>query len=323
MYGYKVFHTEIMKNLINAVRKGMSANAYIFYGQRGLGRHEAAKLFASALVCDRQSAAPCGECRSCIESKAGTNPDIIYVQREKDKASFGIGPIRAMIADCQKTPFYAKRKVYIIDEGDLLTAEAQNAFLKSLEEPPEYAVFIIICEQAENLLETVRSRSVKIAFPPVSDSVVRGYIEEKYPDESRLDFIVKYCAGIPGAADEIIAREDFEQLREETLSLVPKLLTKNKVHAYKIAEYVDKHKDNAQEICDMLLLYLRDALITCMGSGRRIINTDKSDKINILASTYSSQLIAKAADEILFAKKMLQKYIKPSAAVLHAALKIQ
>lgn len=323
MYGYKIFHKEIMKNLIESVRGGRSANAYIFYGAVGLGKHEAARLFASALVCDRQESAPCGECRSCIESKAGTNPDIIYVRREKDKASFGIAPIREMLVDCQKTPFYARRKVYIIDEGDLLTAEAQNAFLKSLEEPPEYAVFIIICEQAENLLETVRSRSVKISFPPVSDSIVRDYIESKYPDEPRIDFLVKYCAGIPGAADDIISREDFEQLRDEALGLVPKLMTKNKVYAFKVAEYFDKHKDNAQEICDMLLLYLRDALVTCMGGYDRIINTDKIEKINMLASTYSPSLIACAADEILFTKKMLQRYIKPSAAILHAALKIR
>lgn len=323
MYGYKVFHTEIMQNLISTVREGRSANAYIFYGSRGLGKHAAAELFASALVCDRKISAPCGECRACVESKAGTNPDIIYVRREKDKASFGILPIREMLADCQKTPFYAKRKVYIIDEGDLLTAEAQNAFLKSLEEPPEYAVFIIICEQAENLLETVRSRSVKIGFPPVGDSIVREYIESKYPDEERVEFLVKYCAGIPGAADEIIGRDDFEQLREDVLGLVPKLLTKNKVHVFKVAEYFDKHKDNAQEVCDMILLYLRDALITCMGSGKKIINTDKNEKINMLASAYSPRLIACAADEVLLAKKMLQKYIKPSAAILHAGLKIR
>lgn len=322
MYGYTIFHYELMNILIENVRDGKCANAYIFEGEKGLAKHEAAKLFAQSVLCDDEKNAPCGKCHSCIESKAGTNPDMIFVKKEKDKATIGVEPIRDMLADAQNKPLYAKRKVYIIEEGDALTIQAQNAFLKMFEEPYEYLIFIIVCEHGESLLETIRSRAVKVSFPCVSDDIVRKYIEEKYPNEPRLEFLVKYCAGIPYAADEIISRDDFESMRDEVLSLVPKLLSKNKIHAFSVADYFENNKENAAEIYDMILIYLRDAIVTAMGSPESIVNSDKKDKINILAGNYTTQKLIAAMDEIIFSKKMLSRYVKASATALHAGLKI-
>lgn len=322
MYGYNIFHEDIMKTLIGNIREGKSANAYIFAGEKGLAKHEAARLFAHALVCDNEKEAPCGECRSCIESQAGTNPDIIVLEKEKDKATIGVESIRKLITDALNKPFYARRKVYIIDDGDDITPQAQNAFLKIFEEPPEYLVFIIVCENDNQLLETIRSRAVQVNFPRVSDEIVKRYIEKKYPDETRIDFLVKYCAGIPYAADEIIAREDFETMREDILMLIPKLLSKNKLHAFKVSSYFEENKDTAGEAFDMILMYLRDALVTAMGTPENVVNTDKRDRINILASSYTMQTLMTAVDEVIFAKKMIERHVKPGAVALHAALKI-
>ncbi|MGN0181752.1 MAG: ATP-binding protein [Candidatus Ornithomonoglobus sp.] len=321
MYGYEIFHEKLIDTLLGNVREGKNANTYIFEGAKGLSRHNAALLFAKSLVCDNTTQAPCCSCRSCIDAQAGTHPDIIFVEKEKDKATLGIKPIRAMVSECLIKPFYNRHKVFIINDGDALTPEAQNAFLKIIEEPPEYAVFIIVCSDAQILLQTVRSRSVTVTFPPVSDDIVRGYIEEKYPDEARTDFLVKYCAGIPKAADDIIAREDFEQLREDALGLVPKILSQKKVHAFAVADYFEKNKTIAAELYDMILMYLRDALVTVMGQPAKIINADKADKINIIASKYPSALIVRAIDEVVYARKMLDRYVKASATALHAALK--
>lgn len=321
MYGYSIFHKELMERLVNNVRLGSNANTYIFEGAPGLCRHESARLFANALVCDNTKKAPCGVCHACIEAKAGSHPDIIHVTKEKDRATLGVNPVRAMITECQIKPFHERHKVFIIDDGDDLTAEAQNAFLKIIEEPPEYAVFIIVCASAEMLLQTVRSRSVIITFTPVSDDIVKSYIETTYPDETRTDFLVKYCAGIPKAADNIINREDFEQLRDEALGLVPKILSQKKLHAFAVSEYFETNKAAAAELYDMILMYLRDALVFSMGTPDRIINSDKYEKISLLASTYSPALIARAADEVILAKNMLSRYVKASATALHAALK--
>lgn len=322
MYGYEVFHKDIVKTLTDTVRHGKNANTYIFEGMAGLSKHECARLFAKALLCNDVSNAPCSNCSACIEADALSHPDIYFIVPEKDKATIGVEPVRDAITEAMIKPFYNRHKVFIIDDGDILTSQAQNALLKIIEEPPEYAVFIIVTTNAEILLETVRSRAVNITFSPLPDSVVREYIENKYPDEPRVEFLVKYCAGIPKACDTIINDDTFDIMREEVLNLIPRLLSKNKLHAYDVADYIENNKDRAGEIYDMMLMYLRDAVVYSMGKSENVINTDKMEKISILGSKYEPQLLAQATDEILTAKKMLDRYVKASATALHAGLKI-
>lgn len=323
MLGYEVFHKELMTTLLKSVREGKNANTYIFEGVAGLGKHESARLFAKALVCDDVNNAPCCNCSACREAQATSHPDILFIKPEKDKATIGVEPVRDAINEALIKPFYNRHKVFIIDDGDILTPQAQNALLKMIEEPPQYAVFIIVCTNSEILLETVRSRAVTVTFSPLPDQVVREYIETKFPDEPRVEFLVKYCAGIPKSADLIVADSDFDTMREEVLNLVPRLLSKNKIHAYDVAEYVEKNKDRAGEIYDMILMYLRDAVIYSMGKSDNIINTDKSEKISILGSKYEPQLLARAIDEVMVAKKMLERHVKTSATALHAGLSIR
>ena len=323
MYGYNVFHKKLMMTLIESVRRNENANTYIFEGAEGLKKPEAALLFAKSLVCTNTNTAPCCDCPACHEAQCSSHPDIVFVEREKDKATLGVEPIRDMITECLIKPFYNRHKVFIINEGDLLTPQAQNAFLKIIEEPPAYAVFIIVCTNSQILLETVRSRAVSVTFTPVSDNDIREYINTTYPDEPRVDFLVKYSMGIPGYVDKIVEREDFDELREEVLNLLPRLLSKNKIHAFDVADYIEEHKDNADEIYDMMLMYLRDSIVTATGKPDKIINTDKTEKINLLASKYTASTLTSASDELMMAKKMLERYIKASATALHAALKVK
>ncbi len=323
MLGYEVFHKDLLMTLIDTVRKGTNANTYIFEGVAGLGKRESARLFAKALVCNEQHTAPCNNCSACREAQATSHPDILFIKPEKDKATIGVEPVRDAITEALIKPFYNRHKVFIIDDGDILTPQAQNALLKIIEEPPEYAVFIIVCTNSEILLETVRSRAVTVTFSPLPDDVVREYIENKYPDEARIEFLVKYCAGIPKAADLIVSDSDFDTMREEVINLIPRLLSKNKAYAYDVAEYIESNKDRAGEIYDMMLLYLRDAVIYAMGKNDNVINTDKLEKISLLGSKYEPQILARAIDEILVAKKMLERHVKTSATVLHAGLNIK
>ncbi len=323
MFGYEVFDTLLMNKLISNVRAGKNANTYIFEGAAGLSKHECARLFAKALVCNNTNNAPCCNCPACIEADAQSHPDIIFIEPEKDRATIGVDPVRDAVNEVMIKPFYNRHKVFIIDEGDILTPQAQNALLKIIEEPPEYAVFIIVTTNSELLLETVRSRSVIITFSPRPDQVVRDYIEKKFPHEPRIDFLVKYSAGIPKAADKIVENEEFDTLREEVLNLIPRLLSKNKSHAYEVADYIDKNKEKAQNIYDIMLVYLRDAVVYSTGNSENIINTDKKDKISLLATSYELRILSLAIDEIITAKKMLERYVKASATALHAGLKIQ
>ena len=199
MYGYETFHEDLMKNLIESVHNGASSHAYIFEGEKGLGVLNSARLFAAALTCKNTGVAPCGSCQNCVESKADTNPDIIYVRPKADKKSIGAKDMRKLEEDVAVKPFNSKHKVYIFEDASLLTEEAQNTFLKTFEEPPEYAVFILITENSASLLQTILSRFTLVHFPSVSDAIMEKYISGKYPEEKeRLPFLIKYCAGVPG-----------------------------------------------------------------------------------------------------------------------------
>ena len=328
MYGYTTFHEKIMNTLINSVHDGNCSHAYIFEGESGLFIKDNADLFAAALTCLNSSIAPCGTCRSCVESKAMTNPDIYHIVREKEngklKKTLGIEPIRNAVKDAQVRPFNAPRKVYIIDEGDLLTDDAQNAFLKTFEEPPEYAVFIIIAENSSTLLETILSRAILIKFPPVPDKDVEKYIREKYPDEdARVPFLVKYCCGIPGDADKIIANENFEELRKKSLDSLPLLLSGNMSDAFTVSDFFSQNSDDADIILDFWVSYLRDILVLQCGVQKNIINSDKMSELTKISSKSDERLTVKATDEILKTKDMLSRSVKQSAAILRCALAIK
>ncbi|MBQ8301856.1 MAG: hypothetical protein IJX57_07850 [Clostridia bacterium] len=321
MYGYDVFHEELMKNLIESVHIGVSSHAYIFEGKSGLGKMQCARLFAAALTCTDSTIAPCGACHNCIEAKADTNPDIVYVRPKKDKKSIGADDMRELEEDVIIKPFNAKRKVYIIEDGLLLTEAAQNVFLKTFEEPPEYAVFIILIDDAENLLQTIRSRFTLIHFPNVSDSQVESYIRNKYPDEERVDFLVKYCAGIPGTADIVINDEEFDALRNGALEKLFLMFSSDKRSAFVIEKYFEENKENAVKILEFWLSFLRDVLLMQTGASTEIINIDKREHLRKIASKINPEMIVKLSEKVVTSEKMIARYVNTKAMAMWLALK--
>ena len=277
MYGYETFHEDLMKNLIESVHNGASSHAYIFEGEKGLGVLNSARLFAAALTCKNTGVAPCGSCQNCVESKADTNPDIIYVRPKADKKSIGAKDMRKLEEDVAVKPFNSKHKVYIFEDASLLTEEAQNTFLKTFEEPPEYAVFILITENSASLLQTILSRFTLVHFPSVSDAIMEKYISGKYPEEKeRLPFLIKYCAGVPGVADNIINDENFESVRTSSLENLFSVLSTDRSSAFVVKKYLDENKDKAENIFVFWLAYLRDIILMQSQAPNMIINIDKN-----------------------------------------------
>lgn len=288
MYGYEVFHEDTAAALLEAVRSGRNPHAWIFSGNEGLGRHSVAGLVASAVACG-ENTAPCGVCQSCVMAKAETHPDIKKVIPQEKKKTIGVDDIRNLNEDVYIKPFFSEHKIYII-EGDLLTVEAQNAFLKTLEEPPAYAVFIIIVSDAEKLLPTVRSRCATVKFPPLSPEKMRQYLHDKYPElEHSYDFYIGFSYGNPGRADSLINSGEFDILRSSCFDTALKILSTKTEDAFSVSEFFDKNKENIDNILEILLLFFRDALFICNGYGDKIINIDYRDRLSGM-SAYSDKL---------------------------------
>ncbi|MBQ7573589.1 MAG: hypothetical protein IJT23_04965 [Clostridia bacterium] len=322
MYGYTIFHEDILNSLIKSVRSNLASQTYIFEGDAGLNLLDAAKLFAMALTCENTDTAPCNTCHVCHESSVGTNPDIIMVEKPSDRKSIGVDPIRDLTADVIIKPFHGLRKVYIIREGDLLTAEAQNALLKTLEEPPSYAVFIIITTNRNLMLQTVLSRATVVFFPPVKDGVIRNYLDEHYPEAQNKEMLVKLAGGIPKEIDNMMEDEQFYVTRREAAGKLPLLLTKNKLYAFDIQKYLVDNKDDVQKILNMWILMLRDVLIISLGEADRAINTDLSSELVPLAQKVSPKILVSAIDEIYSALSMLNRNVSLKSVALRLPLRI-
>lgn len=322
MYGYETFHDKLMTNLIESVHKGTSSHAYIFEGENGLGKLNCARLFAAALTCPNTDISPCGTCPSCIEAAADTNPDIIYVRPKKDKKSIGADDMRELEEDVAVKPFNSKYKVYICEDGLQLTEAAQNTFLKTFEEPPQYAVFIIVIQNTASLLQTIISRCTLVHFPCVSDDIVEKYIKEKYPQEQeRLPFLIKYCGGVPKTADSVINDEDFETLRMASLDKLSALLSSNRRHAFIIRKFLDENKEKAPQILDFWLSFSRDTVLIQTGAMDKIVNIDKKDKLRQAAASVNPEEIVRVIERLIQSEKMLSRYVSLKAVAMWLALR--
>ena len=173
-------HEQIKEHLQNAIRLNKVSHAYIFNGPMGSGKKMTAGIFAETLQCERHGQEPCGTCHSCIQSESGNQPDIIWVHHEKP-GSIGVDDVREqVIGDMQIKPYSSRYKIYIIDEAEKLTQQAQNALLKTIEEPPAYGIIILLTTNADTFLQTILSRCVRLDFRPLRDTLVTQYLQEKY-----------------------------------------------------------------------------------------------------------------------------------------------
>ena len=162
-------HNDIKEHLQKCIELKKVSHAYIFNGGLGSGKKTMAALFAKALQCEEGKMQPCGKCPSCIHADSKNHPDIIYVTHEKPNV-ISVDNIRQQVnADIGIKPYSGDYKVYIIDEAEKMNVQAQNALLKTLEEPPEYAIILLLATRAEAMLQTILSRCVVLNIKPVPE----------------------------------------------------------------------------------------------------------------------------------------------------------
>ena len=211
--------------LAGLMARGRIANAYRISGE---GSIDFARKMAAALVCTGEEK-PCGRCGSCKKAALDIHPDIITVTFPEDKKEILVGQIRDLRTDAYVRPNEGTRKVYIIDPADGMNANAQNAFLKVLEEGPAYAVFLLVCRQPGALLQTVRSRCEEIFLAPgVEKSEGENPRARELAAlllEKQEQKLMEYCVGL-----EKLGREEMTALLEQTVTALEETLRED-VHA--------------------------------------------------------------------------------------------
>ena len=170
----------LRQRLFHELKDHSLSHAYILEGAAGMGKHTLALRIAMALAClhrqEEHVSVPCMECASCKKILNGNSPDVIYIHREEDKATLGVEVIRNLRNDVYVAPNDLDVKVYIVEEAHLMTEAAQNAFLLTLEEPPAYVLFLLLCENAGVMLETIRSRAPVLRLQPVTAEEMKTYL---------------------------------------------------------------------------------------------------------------------------------------------------
>ena len=166
----------------NKILSGGMSHAYIIGGPEGSGKHTLAKLIAASIACECKENGelplPCGKCSACYKILSDISPDVTVIGTE-DRSTIGVEAIRSLRINVLTAPNDLDIKVYIIEDADKMTPQAQNAFLLTLEEPPPYVLFLLLCERPEDLLETVRSRAPTLRTEPISPDEISSFLQGK------------------------------------------------------------------------------------------------------------------------------------------------
>lgn len=286
-------HKQVIANLQGSVRENRLNHAYIIDGAGGSGKRTIANAFAKTLNCEQNGVDGCNECLSCRTFDEGNNPDIIYITHEKKQ--IGVDDIRKQIIEnLSFAPYKHKYKIYIMPEADKMNINAQNALLKSLEEPPSYAVFILLCENANMLISTIHSRCVMLRLMPIDERLVEKYlVDNRLTDEQGAKLYSRYSMGSIGRAVELCTSDKFNDIRQKANDTVGAVEKADLIGLYSILEGLKAYKDDIDEVLEIMYLLYRDALVyKSTGDKKRIIEAESSELIAGLAkNTLKRQLI--------------------------------
>lgn len=254
---------QIKDHLTHAIEQGKISHAYVINGERFSGKEFIANVFAMALQCEHPDGVePCQQCHSCKQALSGNQPDIIRVTHEKPN-TIGVDDIRTQLnTDIAIKPYSSPRKIYIIQEGEKMTAQAQNALLKTLEEPPAYAVILILTTNVDALLPTILSRCVVLNMKPVRDDLVKKYLmEELQIPDYKANVCVAFARGNLGKARQLASSEEFDHIKEEAVSMLKYVQDMEINEMLAAIKKIQEYKFDVEDYLDILAIWYRDVLL--------------------------------------------------------------
>lgn len=282
-------HQQIIEHLQNAISMDKVSHAYIFNGPDKSGKMMLAKSFAMALQCEKHGTEGCMECHSCRQALSGSQPDIIYLQHEKPN-TISVDDIRTQINnDVEVKPYASPYKIYIIDEAEKMNPQAQNALLKTIEEPPSYAVILLLTTNADAFLPTILSRCITLNLKVVPDDIIREFLMKQYqiPDY-KADICTAFAQGNVGKAIQLAGSEDFNEIKASAIQLLKRI---NDIELYEMMEaikHISEYKLSINDYFDIMTIWFRDVLLyKATSDANSLIFKDEVYDIKMQASKCS------------------------------------
>ena len=264
MSGYSdvIGHEQVILHMKHAIQMDKVSHAYIINGEKGSGKKLLAGIFAQTLQCKEGGLEPCMECQSCKQSVSQNQPDIIRITHEKP-GTISVEDIRQQLnGDILIKPYSSLYKIYIIDEAEKLTIQAQNALLKTIEEPPIYAVILLLTTNVGMLLPTIQSRCVTLHLKPVSSALIEKYLME---DLEIPDYYANICTafaqGNVGKAKRLALSEDFKEMLSHALHLVKYISEMEVPELIEDLKRINTYKMEINDYLDLLIVWYRDVLL--------------------------------------------------------------
>ena len=288
-------NTPLVEQLRRSAASGRSSHAYLFLGGAGAGKRLIANTFAKALQCEGTHR-PCDSCKSCHAFNHGNHPDVIYFQPLKNGKTYTIEDVREQLLETvDLKPFQYEKKIYIIEKADTLNIQSQNALLKTLEEPPAHAIFLLLAERAEAFLPTILSRVVVMKIRPLSAETVAEYLMQAGHTAEESHILSAYAQGRIGQALELVADEGFREMRQDILGKLEALPSMSEGDAYLLAKDLEGYKNDLRFL-DIMELWYRDLLTAkSLREEGYLIQKDKKDAIFRAAKEPAAVLAKKAA----------------------------
>lgn len=290
-------HKRIIQYIGDAVRAGAVSHAYIISGEKGSGKHLLADIFSACLQCEQpgEDGDSCGKCHSCRQLQGGNQPDVITVFHEKP-AVISIDEIRRQVNQTVSIkPYSSKYKIYIVPDADMMTEQAQNSLLKTIEEPPEYVVIFLLSENPDKLLPTIRSRCVMMQLRNVKDDLIYKYLTEQiHIPDYRAKVCVAFARGNMGRAIMLSRSEHFQVIRDSAVNLVKKIRDISLPDFMDALSAVEEMKIDIGDYLDVLSIWYRDVLIyKATKNVDRVVFSEQIKSIKEAASLSSYEGIEK------------------------------
>lgn len=288
-------NTPLVEQLRRSAASGRSSHAYLFLGGARAGKRLIANTFAKALQCEGEKR-PCDSCKSCHAFNHGNHPDVIYFQPLKNGKTYTIEDVREQLLETvDLKPFQYEKKIYIIEKADTLNIQSQNALLKTLEEPPAHAVFLLLAERAEAFLPTILSRVVVMKIRPLSAETIADYLMQAGHLAEESHILSAYAQGRIGQALELVEDEGFREMRQDILGKLEALPSMSEGDAYLLAKDLEGYKNDLRFL-DIMELWYRDLLTAkSLREEGYLIQRDKKDAIFRAAKEPAALLAKKAA----------------------------
>jgi DNA polymerase III subunit delta' len=279
-------HDWAVEHLRKALANGRVRHAYLITGSESLGKETLARAFAMALNCTHADEAlrPCGECRSCQRIASGNHPDVLYAEHDPATGALRIEEVRSVMQRLALKPYEARYRIAIFRDFHHARPQAQDALLKTLEEPAPHAVLILLAPSSESLLPTIISRSQVLTLRPVPQATIQTVLmERRGVDAQQADLLARLSGGRIGWAFQVAADPAMLEQRQVALGLLEDVLAGTRAQRFALAEDLSKDKLALMPLLELWQTYWRDVLLLCAEAPVPLANIDRESTLQPLA----------------------------------------